>query len=177
MSDQKIKVDTRLSIQWHHREQLQQAEQIDFINGPVIQLLEVLETQQSNKHLNNVEPQSSKSEISRLEAKIDLLILLFTRNQTLLTNNINNYQVILSSDRIVINNSTDTIELDQFLKIEIYFNQNCTESVIFSGQVIASENPDSVTINFKNIGKVTQSYLEKFIFRLHRTEVARLKQI
>jgi len=182
MSDQKITIETRLAIQWHLQQQLQHAEQTDFINAPAIQLLDVLETQQTTKLQGNVNSQNHKSDISRVEAKIDLLILLFTRNQVKLNSSINNYQVSLSADQIVINSSDashigDTIKPDQLLEIEIYFNQNCTESVIFSGQVIASENQTSVIINFKNTGKVTQSFLEKFIFRLHRTEVARLKQI
>lgn len=179
MSDQKILIDTRLSIQWHILETLQQTEQIDFNNAPVIQLLDVLETQQSSKLLKSISSdsyQGNPSELSRLESKIDLLILLFTRtlhNQQ--NSNIPNFEVSLSADTIYIK-TNETFKLNQLVEVDIYFNQNCPEPMVYSGKVITSDHPDTLAISFLNVGQISQTYLEKYIFRLHRNEIARIKQ-
>ncbi|MFV1983949.1 MAG: hypothetical protein ACC657_10460 [Thiohalomonadales bacterium] len=179
MSDQKILIETRLSIQWHILDAFQQTEQIDFNNAPVIQLLDVLETQPSSKLLKSISSdgsQSNPSEISRLESKIDLLILLFTRTlHNKQNNNILNFEVGLSADTLYIK-TTETLKLNQFVEVDIYFNQNCPEPMVYSGKVITSDHPDTLAIRFLNVGQLSQTYLEKYIFRLHRNEIARIKQ-
>jgi len=109
MSEQKIIIDTRLSLKWHLRDELINDEQMDFNNAPTIQLLDVLEAQQSSKLLksiNNKESQSNQSELSRLESKIDLLIMLFSRNQyNQQYTKIPNYELRLSADSLHIKTS------------------------------------------------------------------------
>ena len=178
MSDQKITIDTRLSIQWRKRDVLQQTEQIDFKNASAIQLLDVLELQQSSTLLNSIENnnnQNKQSDLSRLESKIDLLILLFTRNQYKQYSNIPNYDVRLSADTLTIK-TTETLELNQLVEIDIFFNQNCPEPIVLSGKIVAADHPNVLAISLCNLGQTSQTFLEKYIFRLHRKEIARIKQ-
>ena len=178
MSDQKIKINVRLSILWHPVESLQQAEQLDFKNDSIIQLLDVLDSHQNTKPLKSAVDanQTNQSDLARLESKMDLLLLLFTRNlykQQL--NDVPNYDVSLTADGCAIKTS-ESLSIDQLVEIKIYFNQNCPEPLVFSGIVVESESPDILAINFRNTGTLSQSYLEKFIFRHHRNEVARIRQ-
>jgi hypothetical protein len=178
MSDQKIKIEVRLAIQWHLKQSLQQAEQLDFNNASAIQLLDVLESHQISHSLKSISTssQNNKSDMERLESKIDLLLMLFTRNQYNKSyNNIPNYDVCLNADGCVIKTS-ESIELNQLIEIDVFFNQDCPEPLIFSGKVIESESSDSLAIEFCNIGTLSQTYLEKYIFRQHRNEIARIKQ-
>ncbi len=178
MSDQKIKIGVRLSILWYPIETLQQAEQLDFKNDSVIQLLDVLELHQNSNPLKSVSnsTQINQSELARLESKVDLLLMLFTRNQfKQQLNDIPNYDVCLTADGCAIKTS-ESISVSQLVDIEIFFNQNCPEPLVFSGIVVEPESPDSVTISFRNVGVLSQSYLEKYIFRQHRNEIARLRQ-
>lgn len=176
MSDQKITIDTRLALQWQALTELRQAEQTDFINTSAIQLLDVLETQHYPKLLSSNMTSDYQSDLSRLESKVDLLLLLYTRNQyNQQFSDIPNFYVSLSADTLTIK-TTASLEKNQLIEIDIFFNQNCPEPILFSGKVIATEFSDTLTINFCNMGQKTQTYLEKFIFRFHRNEIARSKK-
>ena len=178
MSDQKISIDTRLAIQWRLCDDVQQAEQFDFNNAPAIQLLEVLETQQSPKLLKSISNnlQTKQTDLERLESKVDLLLLLFTRNQyQQQVSHISNYEVKLTADSICIN-TKNTLAENQLIELKIYFNQSCPEPLMLTGKVALSTNADTLIIDFCNIGNHTQSFLEKYIFRFHRNEIARIKQ-
>jgi len=185
MSDQKISIDIRLAIQWRFCNDVDYSNKIDFNNAPAIQLLEVLDSQKSPKLLKSIsntlqENSSGQSELARLESKLDLLILLFTRNQyTQQQNNLSNFEVNLTADTIKIKTTksgiSKTFVVNQLLELDIYFNQNCPEPLVFLGKVVALDNDDTVSINFYNVGSITQDFLEKYIFRQHRNEIAQIK--
>lgn len=171
MSDQKIQIDTRLTLQWHLVESTQKAEQIDFINAPAIQLLEVLESHQNTSVLKPIQ-----NDLSRLESKVDLLIQLFIRDQyNKQVSNIPNYTVSISADSITIK-TQETLKVEQIIELKIFFSQSCPEPLVFIGKVVTSNNPETLVIKFCNIGQLSQDFLEKYIFRLHRNEIALIKQ-
>jgi len=176
MSDQKISINTTLSIQWQCQNVFQEAEQIDLNNASVIQLLDVFETHQHSTPIVNKSGQSKQSDLLRLESKIDLLLLLFTRNQhKQLHRKIPHYDVKLSADTLEIT-TTERLALNQLIELEIFFEVNCPEPLLFTGKVIATETTDVLAIRFINLEQFTQTYLEKYIFRFHRNEIARIKQ-
>jgi hypothetical protein len=171
MSDQKISISTRLFLQWQIREQLQSAEQLDFTNAPVIQLLEVLESHAIVK----IAGQSNSSDITRLESKVDLLLGLFTRNQFKQQySDVPNFEVTLSADKLVFN-TNNLLKVAQFIEMEVFFNQNSPEPLLLSGEVAAVDDDGGVVINFCELGKLTQGFLEKYIFKLHRSEIAKIR--
>ncbi len=178
MSDQKITIDTHLALQWYPIDKIKNAAQLDFDNEATIQLLDVLETQQTIK--TPVPPtvnQSANSDITRLESKLDLLLMLFSRN--LLNQkfkNIPNYDVTLSADMIHIK-TTEAVTSNQVVELNIFFNQNCPEPLQLLGKFVESDRADTAMIVFHDIGHKTQTYIEKYIFRIHRNEVARIKSL
>ncbi|MFV2059488.1 MAG: PilZ domain-containing protein [Gammaproteobacteria bacterium] len=178
MSDQKIKIDVRLSLQWQVLQSLQQTEQLDFNNTSVIQLLDILDSHQNHKSLKSIsnDNQSHQSDLSRVESKIDLLLMLFTRHQyNKQYANVPNYDVSLTADGCEIKTS-ESIDINQLVEIEIFFNQNYPEPLVFSGIVVKAATEGVLAIHFTSVGASSQTYLEKFIFRHHRNEVARIKQ-
>ncbi len=175
MNEQKISVVTRLSIQWHVCDVLKQGEQFDFINAPAIQLLEVFDNQPSSYSLSNNNTQIKQNDINRIESKLDLLLLMFSRSEfNKKYSKIPNFEVNLSSQSIKIK-MTETFQINQLIEMEVFFNRYCPEPLLLSGIVSNIDNHNSVTVNFENIGKLSQNYLEKYVFRLHRIDIARAK--
>ncbi len=177
MSDQKITIDTRLALQWHTVDKIKSAAQTDFNNEATVQLLEVLETQQISKIASSTTNQSSQTDMARLESKIDLLLMFFSRH--LLSQNfkdIPNYDVTLSADMIIINTS-ELVTLNEMVELNVFFNQNCPEPLLLSGKFVESKLASTLKVDFHELGIKTQTYIEKYIFRLHRNEVARIKSL
>ncbi|VAW94094.1 hypothetical protein MNBD_GAMMA22-2142 [hydrothermal vent metagenome] len=177
MTDQKISIVTRLAIQWQNLDELKPKEKSDFSNASAIQLLDILEGQSNLHSFINSNNQTKQSDIARLESKLDLLLLMFSRSQyNHQYSHIPDFEVCLSAQSIQIKTSNE-FKLNQFVEMNIFFNRNCSEPLLLSGTVTNVDSINGVSIKFDNIGELTQSFLEKYIFRLHRIDVARVRSL
>ncbi len=175
MNQQKISINTRLSIQWRVCNELKQAEQSDFINVPAIQLLEILDNQSNYHSLFNINSQTKQSDINRLESKLDLLLLMFSQSEfNQKYSHIPNFEVCLSSQSMKIK-TAEKFQMNQLIEMDVFFSRHCSESLLLSGIVSNIDSYNTVSVDFENIGNLTQNYLEKYVFRLHRIDIARSK--
>lgn len=166
----------QLGLSWEPRENEEnEKDDVAEYNTKLLQMLPLFEERSSERGEEDVE---RTQELTRVERKLDLLLELVS--EWIRTNRDQPPQVAvtLGAEAVSWLQEAESPLPEQQVWISLQIDQRLPAPLRLPARVVSVEaerNCHRVMVRFENISDTTAELLEKFIFRQHRREIARMR--
>ena len=170
----------QISVRWRKLEHVLNDGQLFRIQNDNVKLMEVLISSEDIGDIESAAEKESNKEIKRLDAKLNLLMG-WVGQMLLQQQAVPSPQTVCLSPKGLQFPSVDAKNLaeNDNLYIELFLEPRYPQAFVVEGKVIqvnTGADSNEVLVRFQHLNDQTQQWLDKYVFQLHRRQVALAKK-
>lgn len=169
----------QMSVRWRKREQPISDAQRFRIQSDNVKLMEVLVSSEENMEVEQSLDKDASKELKRLDAKLNLMMS-WIGQLLLQQQNLPPLQAVsLSPKGMQFTCDTQALAENDNLYMEMFLEPRYPQAFVTFAkvvQVVPNDKGDEVIARFQDLNEYNQLWLDKYVFQLHRRQVAARKQ-